>query len=177
MSDTATPDTGTDTTADVEVNVEVPDPAALAAEVDKWKALAQKHEGRAKANAEAAKELENVKLAALSDTEKAVELARQQARSEAFTEIGGQLVELAFTAATAGRGIDVAALLDGVDRTRFLTEDGRADQEAINAWVDRIVPKPEVNVFPDLGQGARGASAMALNGDPLLQSVISKLKS
>lgn len=182
MSDT-TPDMGTETEHTETVDQPLPDmgndidPKVLAAEVDKWKAQARKHEERAKLNATAARELESVKLAALSDQEKAVELARQQARGEAFEKLGGQLVDMAVKAAVAGRNINADALLDGLDRRRFLTEDGLVDEEALAGWVDRIAPKADPNVFPDLGQGTRGQSNMALNGDPLLQSVISKLKS
>jgi hypothetical protein len=177
MSDIA-PDTGTEAS-----NTEVPaEPAEPAPEVDyvkeaeKWKALAQKHEKRAKDNATAAAELEKVKLDAMSDTEKAVELARQQARAEVLTEVGGELVDLAVRAAVADRQVDVDALLEGLDRSRFLTPEGKADTDAIQKWVDRIVPaNPGSRPLLDLGQGARDTKDMALNGDPLLQSVMNKV--
>ena len=83
MSDT-TPDTGTEPTPEAEPQEpsDTPDPAALTADLEKWKAQARKHEERAKANANAAKELEQVRQASMSDQEKAVEIARQQARAE-----------------------------------------------------------------------------------------------
>lgn len=167
MSDTA-PDTGTPETTDAPPAEEAapetePDPAAIAAELDKWKAQARKHEERAKANASAAKELEQLRMQSMSDTEKAVEIARQQARAEVLAELGGELVGQAVRAAVAGRGVDPDALLEGLDPARFLNEDGKPDVDAITAWVDRIAPKPET-AFPDLGQGARN---VPLGGDQL----------
>lgn len=170
MSDTA-PDTGTDPTPDQNDTPE-PDTGVedidWKAEAEKYKALHRKQEERAKANANAAKELEAVKLASLSDQEKAVEIARQQARAEVLTEVGGQLVDMAVRAAVNDRGIDADALLDGLDRTRFLSDDGKADTDAITAWVDRIAPRQ--GGIPDLGQGAR-TKTPALGSDPLLQAL------
>lgn len=183
MADAPAPDTDqTDTTDAPDPNADpAPEPtiAELLADRDKWKGLAQKHEKRAKDNATAASELEKVKLDAMSDTEKAVEMARQQARAEVLTEMGGELVGLAVRAAVADRQVDVEALLEGLDLTRFLTADGKADVDAIQSWVDRIVPaNPNApRQLLDLGQGARDQKEMALNGDPLLQSVLAKVKS
>lgn len=169
MSDTATPDTGTEAEPSAEATEET-GTVDWQAEAEKWKALSQKHEGRAKANANAAKELEQAKLAALSDAEKAVEIARLEGRREAFATLGGQVIETTVTAALAGRGIDAKALLDGIDTTRFITDDGNVDIEAVNAWVERIAPKPAEPQFPDLGQGRRG-STTPLGSDPLVDDL------
>lgn len=152
----------------------------LAAEVEKWKNLARKHEERSKANAEAAKRLTEVEKAAMSDQEKAVAEAAAKARSEVLAEVGSELVDAQVTASAAGRSIDVEALLEGLDRSRFLTEDGKPDPAAISKWIDRIAPKqddkePARPGFPDLGQGQRGGQDMALNGDPLLRDLKNKL--
>lgn len=155
------------------------DADALAAEVEKWKQLARKHEDRAKANAAAAKERDEIKQASMSEQEKAVAEAVSKARAETLAEVGSALVDAEFKAAAAGRSIDVAALLEGLDRSRFVTEDGQADTEAITTWIDRIAPAEEKEParpgFPDLGQGQRGKQDMALNGDPLLRDLKSKL--
>lgn len=149
-----TPDTGT------------PD---LTAEVERWKTLARKHEDRAKANASAAKELETLRQQTMSDTEKAIALAKAEARTETMREVASRVVDAEVRAAVAGRNIDAEALLDGLDRTRFVTDDGEPDRDAISQWVDRIAPKPTEPAFPDLGQGARSNG----NGpaDPLLATV------
>lgn len=159
---TPPPDTGTETP-----------PADLAAEVAKWQGLARKHEERAKANAAAAKELEQVRQASMSDLEKAVAVARTEATTEALRTVGARLVDAEVRVAAAGRNVDVDALLEGLDRARFVGDDGEPDRKAIAAWVDRIAPKPAEGApgFPDLGQGNRNGGAMALNGDPLEASL------
>lgn len=171
----------TTTTETTETAPEVTDWQAEAA---KWKALAdqtdkraKRHADEAKANAAAAKELEQFRQASMSDQEKAVATARAEARAEALREVGAERVADAVRVAAAGRSVDVDALLEGLDRSRFLDDEGQPDVNAIAAWVDRVAPKPTENAptgFPDLGQGARGSSA-ALNGDPLLASLKSTL--
>ena len=165
------------TTVTESVTEEAPDTGPdLNAELEKWKAAARKHEDRAKANAKAAQELEQLKTASMSDLEKAVAQAKAEARTQTLVELGSERVADAVRVAAAGRSVDVDALLDGLDRSRFLTDDGTPDREAIEAWVERIAPKPTEGTFPDLGQGARGATdTRALNGDPLLKDLKNKL--
>lgn len=173
MTDTA-PDTGTDAPDDTpkpDDQGDTPDAAALQAEIDKWKAAARKHEDRAKANANAAKELEQVKQASMSDQEKAVELAKAQARTEALLEVAVDRVDDSVKLACAGRNVDVDALLEGLDRTRFVTDDGKPDTDAITAWVDRIAPKSDQPYQADLGQGSRAGSQTPLGSDPLLNTL------
>lgn len=157
----ATPDTGAEPAAD------------LSAEVDKWKSLARKHEERAKANAHATKELEQLRQQSMSDADKAIAAARAEAEADANRRWGVRLVDERLRNAAAGRPVDVDALLEGVDRTRFLGDDGEPDTDAIAAWMDRVAPRPPEpepgmpTSSLDLGQGTRGAPAMPLNGDPL----------
>lgn len=172
-----------DTETSTETTPETPEPAATddAAEVAKWKAQARKHEERAKANANAAKELERLKLESLDETGKAVEAAKAEGRAAALTEMGGKLVAAEFKVAAGGR-IDVDTLLEGLDRSKFLNEDGDPDTDAITAWVQAIAPaqtEPAATAdgfpaMPDLGQGSR-QPAVPLNGDPLLNDLKSKL--
>lgn len=133
----------------------------LAAELEKWKAQARKNEERAKANAAAAKELEQFKKAAMTEQERAIAEAREAARLEVLAEVGSRLVDAEVKAAAAGRPVDVDALLDGLDRRRFLTDDGQPDVDRIVEWVDRIAPKnddqPRTPV--DMGQGTRPKNA------------------
>lgn len=179
MSDSPA-ETATTEDAPTEVHND-PGPAApetdLAAELEKWKAQSRKNEERAKANAEAAKELERLKREALPEQERLIEEAKAQARAEALAEIGTSRVDDAVKLAAAGRPVDVDALLEGLDRSRFLGENGQPDQAAIAAWVDRIAPTANqaAPTVVDLGQGARGGEALALNGDPLLADLKSKL--
>lgn len=152
----ATPDTGTDVDA-------------LAAELEKWKAQARKHEDRAKANAAAAKELQQLREQTMTETERAIEAARSEARAQVLAEVGASRVDDAVRLALAGRPVDPDALLEGLDRGRFLGDDGTPDRDGIAAWVDRIAPKPDpqATTAVDLGQGTRPPAA-SVSGDPLL---------
>lgn len=146
-----------------------PAPEPSPAQETDWKAEhektlreARKWEERAKSNSTAAKELEQLRKASMSEQEKAVESARSEARSEALRTVGGRLVDAEVKVAAAGRNVDVDALLEGLDRGRFLSDDGEPDSKAITAWVDRIAPKANgepASVFPDLGQGRRQGTA------------------
>ncbi len=164
-AETATPET-----------TEAPDPEALARELDKWKQQSRKHEERAKANANAAKQLDEIRKQQMDDTERAVADARVEAQAEAAKHWGGRTVIAEIRAAAKDRNVDVDALAEGIDPTRFIV-DGEVDNDAISAWVDRLAPLASEAPRPvTLGQGARpDASAMALNGNPLLESLKQKL--
>lgn len=174
----ATADTATEAP---QTTPEAPETAAtdgsdLTAEVEKWKAQARKHEDRAKANAAAAKELERVRQESMTEQDRAVAEARAEARSEALREVGADRVDDAVRVALAGRTVDVDALLDGLDRGKFLDDDGQPLRDAIATWADRIAPVPAETekpppAFPDLGQGARNTTP--LGSDPLLAALTS----
>lgn len=156
---TQEPDTGTD----------------LVAEVEKWKAQARKHEERAKANAAAAKERDELRRSAMSEQEQAVAQAVDQARADTLRQVGGQLVAAEIRAAAAGRSTDLDALVEGIDPTKFLDESGQVDRDAVKAWVDRIAPAQQestttpagLEVF-DIGQG--------LNAAPPADALLSDIK-
>lgn len=157
------------------------------AEAEKWQTLARKHEERSKANATAAKELDELKQRTMSEQEKAVEEAKKLGRTEALVETGAKLVAAEFRATAAGRLNDdqVVTLLEGLNLGAFLTAEGDVDQAKVAKYVDGIAPQPDENGtstrrFPDLGQGARGGGGgnsptSPLNGDPLLRDLKSKL--
>jgi hypothetical protein len=158
---TDAPDTGNETTEPIEATApadasatEAPAPD-LQAEIDKWKAQARKHEQRAKANASAAQQLEELRQQSMTEQERAVEQAKAAARSEVLAEVGASRVEDALRAALAGRPVNVDALIDGLDRSRFLSEEGQPDRDGIAAWVDAIAPASQTPTPVDLGQGAR----------------------
>lgn len=144
-------------------------PADLAAEVEKWKQIARKHEAdaakatdRAKGNSAAVQELERLRKASMTEQERAVAAARDEASRETSLRYGGRLVDAEVRAAAHGRPIDVPTLLEGLDRSRFLTEDGEPDVKAIAAWVEKLSPpppEPTSPVVPGLGQGARTSTA------------------
>lgn len=144
------------------------------AEAEKWKELSRKNETRAKDNAAAAKELEELKRQQMTEIEKAVDAAKQEGYNNAVKALSSRLVDAEFRAAAAGTSIDIDALLDGLDRSRFLTDEGEVESESIKAFVERIAPKEDATFKPDIGQGVRGsAAAAAMN--PLEKQLREKL--
>lgn len=149
------------------------------AEAEKWRTQSRKHEDRAKANAQAAKDLEALKQQHMTDSERAVAEAKAAGRSEALAEMGGKLVEAEFRVIAKGRLDDKAldALMAALDRGPFVNDDGSPNRQAIEAFVDGIAPKQQGDQQPgiaaplDLGQGARGGDALALNSNPLLNDL------
>lgn len=110
------------------------------AEAEKWQALARKNEERAKSNSQAAKELEKVRAAAMTETEKAVAEAKAAGVAEAARQAGPRIVRAEFRAAAAGQ-VDkqtLDAYLEDVDLTKFLTDDGEPDIKAIEARIKRL---------------------------------------
>lgn len=152
------------------------------AEAEKWRTQARKHEDRSKANQAAVKQLEDLRKQSMTDAERAVEEAKATARADAMREVGGRLVAAEFKVAAAGRLSDdaITALMGALDPAPFVDDDGMPDTKAISTFVDGIAPAtPEQTSgqpqFLDLGQGARGGETLPLNGDPLMQAVMSKL--
>ena len=124
--------------------------------LDYWKARARENEQRAK---NARTELEQLKREAMTDSERAVAEARDTARAEALAEVSGRLVEAEVRTAAAGRPVNVDALLDGLDRSRFISESGEVDREALTGWLDQLAPVQQQGpALPDMGQGARGVT-------------------
>lgn len=157
--DQTDPTTNTDPTDPPTSNE--PPAADNADDAAKWKALARKHEDRAKANAAAAKELEALKASMMSDQEKAIAAAVAAAKADTSAVFGGRLVAAEFRAAAAGRNIDVNAVLDAVDAAKFLADDGTPDTARIVEWVNKVAPKADSTPPPpkDFGQGARQPTA------------------
>lgn len=135
------------------------------AEAEKWKALSQKTEKDAKRTAG---ELKRLQAASMSDQEKVVAEAEAKGRAQALADMAQRLVDAEVRASAAGRGIDADALLDGLDRSRFVTDDGEPDREAIEQFLDRLAPKQQAKRL-DLGQGARDGAATGPDMNSLLR--------
>jgi hypothetical protein len=185
MTDVAPADTATETTSTPNDTADT-DAIDWQAEAEKFKAMARKHEDRAKANAAAAKELEQVKAASMSDIEKAVAQAKAEGRSEGLAAAATKVVAAEFKAAAAGR-LDtdaLAILLDGLNLVAFMDEEGNVDTVKVQSFVDGIAPAPasvEDDLHAqfktlDLGQGSRNPNPnAALNSDELLRAVMDKV--
>lgn len=123
---------------------------------DYWKARARENEQRAKT---ARQELEQLKREAMTDSERAVAEARDAARAEVLAEVNGRLVDAEVRTAAAGRPVNVDALLDGLDRSRFVDDAGEVDRQALTSWLDQLAPvQQQPAQLPDMGQGARGVN-------------------
>lgn len=128
----------------------------LASEVEKWKALSRKNEQQAKANAQAARELEELKKAQLSETEKLIESAKAETAKQLKTEFAAKLVDSELKAALNGRVLDGGSLLE-FNKNSFITDEGEVDSTAIQSWVEAHSKTTSIPA-PDLGQGARGTN-------------------
>lgn len=136
-------------------------PPSDTAELEKWKALARKHEDRAKANAEAAEELDKIKAAQQTEAEKLA------AKAEAAEKAAAGLRERALKAeirAAAGDFADPADAALYLDLAKYNGDE--IDSEALAADLAAVLAaKPHLAKAaappspPDLLQGARG-------GDP-----------
>lgn len=125
-----------------------------------WKHHAQKHENRVKAYGgltpeqarKAAEELEEARRKSLTETERAVEEARDKARQDAIAESAKREAATALKMALRGRTIDGALAFDRPD----FVKDGAADTEAIIEWVEQnSQPAGGARQRVDLGQGNR----------------------
>ncbi len=103
---------------------------------------AAKHRTEARA---AATELEKFRTAAMSESEKAVAEAEARGRTAATTEFGTRLARTEFDAAAGRRNpqFKSADVLDLMDMTKLVGDDGEPDAKAIQAAVDRLVPAAE----------------------------------
>jgi hypothetical protein len=119
---------------------------------------AAKYRTEAKA---AASELETLRQASLSESERAVEDAEQRGRSAAATEYGKELAQTRFDAIAGRRNpdFDTAQALEFLDLGKFLGEDGRPNDEAIAAAVERLVPAPNSGP-PSFDGGARTSAPL-----------------
>lgn len=105
------------------------------AEAEKWKSLSRKNEETAKANAAAAKRLEEIEAASASELEKAIKKARQEGAEEVTTKANQRLLNaearaLAAEAKFRNPGLAVKAIdLSGIS----VSEDGTVDAKAVRS--------------------------------------------
>lgn len=111
------------------------------AEAAKWKELSRKHEKRARDNAGAAKERDELKRQGMSDLDKKVDEAVAAARAEEKVKSGVRVARSAFLAAAKGRLHDPAGVVEDVNLKKYVDEEGEVDDDAIAELVDRLAPK------------------------------------
>lgn len=142
------------------------------ADAEKWKELARKHEERAKANAGAVKELEDLKKASMTETEKAVSEAKAAGMSEGLAKGQARLVAAEVRAAAAGRlpAEQLKELVDGLDLAKFVGDDGDVDEAKVKKLIDAVAPGMNGKRNTDLGQGARGSNGGPAGMNALVRS-------
>jgi hypothetical protein len=163
----------TEPTATVEPTAPATEPVDWQGKYEAQLKINRKLDQRAKDNFEKAQKWDEYEATSATELEKATKKAREEGRAEALRESGSRLVDAEVRAAAAGRDIDVATLLEGLDRSRFLDDDGNPDTAAIAAWIDKLAPKADGG-FVDIGQGERGTQA-SKSSDPVAQMLALKL--
>lgn len=103
-------------------------------------------------------ELDKIKAANQSESEKALNAAKDEGRKEARLEAGEQVALEVFNGAAGRRNpdYDPAPALELIDLRKFVKDDGTVDRDAVKSAVERIVPeKEERKPAPSFGGGAR----------------------
>ena len=118
--------------SDTDTSEPTPSPSPVADEAAKWKALARKHEAQAKANAEAAKKLDELENAQKSEQQRLTE--RAEAAEKAAAEATSRLLR-AEVAMEKGLPAALAARLTGTTK-----EDLEADAEQLLTLVTKPAP-------------------------------------
>jgi hypothetical protein len=113
---------------------------------------------------ELTRERDELRASTQSESEKAIEDAKEQGRAEVRAVLAAERVRSALASALNGRVPDADALLD-LDRSVFVKGD-KADTDAIKAWVEKH--STEIKATKGAGfvpsQGARDSS-VAVAGD------------
>lgn len=151
-----------------------------------WRHQARKHENAANARADydtlkaKASKLDQLQRESMSEQERAVQAARDEARTEAMREFASRMVDAKFEALAAGRTVngqplDVTAVLEGVNRGFYLTDAGEVDADKVSRFLDSVAPKVDESTQRqqrqlDYGQGRR-ANPKASTGDQFAAAV------
>lgn len=146
----------------------------LQAELDKWKAMARKHEEQAKKNADAAKKLSELEDAKKSEIEKATEKAAEAEKRAEKAEARALRLEVA---ADKGLTPTQAKFLTGTNREEFeanadeLLESFRPSEDE-----DEIGDKPGITRRPkeNLKTGATSDSEGEDDPDEIADRILSR---
>lgn len=103
-------------------------------------------------------QLADVQAANQSESEKAINAAKDEGRAAAIAEAAPRLVGAEFRAALAGRRTaeQVADLIEDLDLSKYLTESGEVDTERVTKKAELLAPASEERkTAPSFGGGAR----------------------
>lgn len=137
----------------------------LRVENEKNDALRQKHEKRAKENAQKAKDYDDLQRQHQTDSERAVADARAEGEQTAADKYRSKLARqaLARAAATEQRSIPAAAV-ERMNLADLVDDDGEVDEAALTALVAGFAPLEQAPPEPDprrrvvAGQGPRSST-------------------
>ncbi|MFD7162773.1 hypothetical protein [Streptomyces violascens] len=133
-----------------------PDAAALQAEIDKWKALSRKNEDRFK---QASTELDGFRQSQMTDTEKAIEAAKVEARNATLSEVGNKLVNAELRAASSAAGVTLPGA-EYLNLSSFVGEDGNPNSARIEAFVSSLPRSSSgASYAQNIGLGRQGSPA------------------
>lgn len=158
-----------------------PDPTTPTATDDdagKWKELSRKNEREAK---RLRSELEKAQQASMSEQEKAVAQAKAAGFTEGQSAATVRLRRAEVRAAASGLLADPDDAVHLLDLEKYLpNDDGDFDRKVMEADITALVKaKPYLGAMPGNGSGEGGPRGKpqphALNGDPLLGALKSKL--
>jgi hypothetical protein len=156
-NDGTTPPAGTDNSQQQNQGTPPAQPTIeeLIADRDKWKAMSRTNEDRWK---EASKERDDLKQASMTDSEKALEQAKQEARNSALAEVGTRLVESELRTAAVTAGVQLPSF-EFLNTSQFVDSNGLPDADRIKAFVESL-PKPATGpeYSQDLGLGRQGSA-------------------
>lgn len=110
-------------------------------EAEKWKAQSRKHEARAKENADAVRELAELKAANATDSEKAIAEAVKSAVAEERSKGAAKLARQVFLAGAAGRLENPADVVEDVNLSKYIDANGDVDEDGLAKLIDRLAPK------------------------------------
>lgn len=149
--------TGTDTTTTDTTVTDTETVESLIKDRDKWKGLSRKHEDSWKTSS---KELDTLRAAQMTDSEKAIEAAKAEGRSSALSELGSQLATARLETAAATAGVKLPEGLTAMLNTSSLIgADGLPNTEAINALVGSFGPATQTPVFSqNIGVGPQSST-------------------
>lgn len=156
-TDTVTPAAPEAAPAETAADLTAMDPAALAAEVSKWKALSRKNEDQAKANADKAREYDALKESEKTELQKAQdELARIQ------SELENTKGEALKNSVAAAKGVPAALLTGGTK------EELEAAADALLAFKGATrVPAQDAAASTATGKPVTGAGDQITTRDQL----------
>lgn len=115
-----------------------------------------------------AEQYDALAAASRTDQERVAAEAQEQGFNAAMSKAVPRLVRAEFRAAAAGRltGDQLDALVEDLDLTKYVDDDGEPDLAKIARKVDAVAPKAPA---PSFGQGNRGAPPKGQNMNDLIR--------